>query len=616
MKSCLNFALRLNELGISVIPLGKEDKRPLFAALPNGKWQEYTTRRATADEIRGWFDVEPDANIGLVCGQISGIVAVDVDGEDGAKWFAENMPQPLAKQYTSSPHKFHALYAHPMGALRIPPSVKALHPEIDIRGDGSYIVFAPSIHPATKQPYRFAPQEGFKGLNALSMLPYLEILTQTNTKTRQNGVYGLENANVIVRTDTNLNGAENQNTGESGGKYDFNTPAEKGTRNSTLTSYCGRWFKMGMTRPEVAVLAFNFAARFQPPMPDREVQGIIDSVQRYHEDRLSFGDTAKKWIENAKGIFTLSQMYRELRANDEDKMEMCRVAANEMVLANQIEQDGNKYGTFRRKDNTLVRVDLDAEPDEELKLALPFNLQQYCSIQRGNIVLIAGETNAGKTALLFNICHQNRGKFNFRYITSEMSGVEIRSRILKLSGDPNDKWEDFVEFIDRSKDYADAILPDGINIVDYLEIYDDFSKMGAEIKKIFDRLTTGVCFVAIQKKRGEELGRGGDFSLEKARVAISLFTHGHLPDGVIGSCKITKCKNFRKSNPEGKEYFYRLQDGYKYGLAQISGNPKINAQLGYWEDAERAEAIQQIKSYCREQMDIDAQQREENGGEW
>jgi hypothetical protein len=56
----------------SIIPLGR-DKRPLI------NWKEFQTRQATEEEVRGWFDKWPEANIGIVTGKISNVVVVDVE---------------------------------------------------------------------------------------------------------------------------------------------------------------------------------------------------------------------------------------------------------------------------------------------------------------------------------------------------------------------------------------------------------------------------------------------------------------------------------------------------------------------------------------------------------
>jgi hypothetical protein len=74
-----------------------------------------------------------------------------------------------------------------------------------------------------------------------------------------------------------------------------------------------------------------------------------------------------------------------------------------------------------------------------------------------------------------------------------------------------------------STDFHNKIGPDHkIYIVDYLEVNDNFWEIGKMIRKIHDKLRDGICFIAIQKKTNAYLGRGAEFSLEKARLYLSL----------------------------------------------------------------------------------------------
>ena len=63
---------------------------------------------------------------------------------------------------------------------------------------------------------------------------------------------------------------------------------------------------------------------------------------------------------------------------------------------------------------------------------------------------------------------------------------------------------------DRASGFADAIVPDEINIIDYLEVSDNFFAVGGEIRDIFDKLRGGVAVIALQKKLNADMGRGGE----------------------------------------------------------------------------------------------------------
>ena len=42
------------------------------------KWKEFQTRHPTIEEVTNWFDKCPDANIGIVTGEISNLVVFDL----------------------------------------------------------------------------------------------------------------------------------------------------------------------------------------------------------------------------------------------------------------------------------------------------------------------------------------------------------------------------------------------------------------------------------------------------------------------------------------------------------------------------------------------------------
>lgn len=76
---------KFNEAGFAVIPL--KDGRPTV------KWSEYFNRLPTTEEVKGWRGRE----YGLVCGEPSGIIAIDIDTDDTAVIYALAGPSPVRK---------------------------------------------------------------------------------------------------------------------------------------------------------------------------------------------------------------------------------------------------------------------------------------------------------------------------------------------------------------------------------------------------------------------------------------------------------------------------------------------------------------------------------------
>jgi hypothetical protein len=134
----LEHALKYAALGWHVFPLQPGAKEPIT---PHGVKDASTYE----EKIRMWWHIWPDANIGLACGKASGVSAVDIDydpkkGINGYKSLA-GLPLPTTVQQRTPRGGFHAIYK-----TNNPPKNKNdWKPGIDIRGEGYYIVLAPSV---------------------------------------------------------------------------------------------------------------------------------------------------------------------------------------------------------------------------------------------------------------------------------------------------------------------------------------------------------------------------------------------------------------------------------------------------------------------------------------
>jgi len=141
----LNFALKYLNLGFSVIPLKPKLKEPLIP------WIEFQKRRATEQEIKSWFQKWPDANIGIITGAISQVVVVDLDGEEG---LAQAPSLGLTSTIVSVTGNGKHLWFKLATSSTVVGNAVKLHPGVDIRGEGGYVVAPPSIHENGKR-YRW-----------------------------------------------------------------------------------------------------------------------------------------------------------------------------------------------------------------------------------------------------------------------------------------------------------------------------------------------------------------------------------------------------------------------------------------------------------------------------
>jgi hypothetical protein len=153
--------------GFSVVPQLPGDKHPCV------RWKPFQQRLPTEEELRGWFARWPHAGLAVVLGPVSGLLAVDVDGDEGHTALLEKLGgEPRAPKVLSGsgqPHRFHLFFRHPdvPTLARYMPWGK----QLELRGERGIIVLPPSRHKSGNL-YRFAPGQSFDDL-ALPDVPPL-----------------------------------------------------------------------------------------------------------------------------------------------------------------------------------------------------------------------------------------------------------------------------------------------------------------------------------------------------------------------------------------------------------------------------------------------------------
>lgn len=142
---------------------------------------------ATADpsKLDRMFSIRPDSNIALRCGD--GLVVIDIDNKDGEcgsdtlrEWERAHGELPETVQALTPTGGCH-IYYRVDGECR--PSVnKALG--VDIRGDGSYVMLPPSIHPDTGTAYEweFHPDDYPVAMADANVLAFIESVRPTQPR--------------------------------------------------------------------------------------------------------------------------------------------------------------------------------------------------------------------------------------------------------------------------------------------------------------------------------------------------------------------------------------------------------------------------------------------------
>jgi hypothetical protein len=234
-----------------------------------------------------------------------------------------------------------------------------------------------------------------------------------------------------------------------------------------------------------------------------------------------------------------------------------------MVNEDLIERHPKQNAIFRRIEKECRPIDLLGDDEGEIPFKWPLGEERLFGLMPKNIVIVAGTPDAGKTAYLLNCVALNMHQHEIHYFSSEMGRGEFKTRLGKYEGIRLDEWH-FHPW-ERAEGFHDVIRPDAINIIDFLEIHEEFFAVGGLIKQIFDKLKTGVAILAIQKNPNVQTPLGGYRAMEKARLIVNL--ESDYPGNVA---EITKAKNWRtERNPRGMKKTFRLYDGIN--ISETSG---------------------------------------------
>lgn len=277
------------------------------------------------------------------------------------------------------------------------------------------------------------------------------------------------------------------------------------------------------------------------------------------EDAISLSQEVRDWVSLCVGNFNVSDVHRELNLITKEQKHSANVELSSLCKAGTIERYGEKRGSYR-----LVNIDLhelkwyDVEDFAPFDIVMPFDIQKLVKIHKKGIIVVAGTSNSGKTAFMLNTIRLNVNKHKVMYFSSELSEEELAERINGFGLSKEDwNYKTNLKCYSRAIDFHDVVNPDGLNIIDFLECYEDFYKIGKHISEIHKKLKKGVAIIALQKNTNQERGLGGERGVEKARLYLTVDP---------GQIKIIKGKSWvnREVNPNGMHLKFKLYAGCKF----------------------------------------------------
>jgi hypothetical protein len=539
MQAALDYR---NKYGFSVIPTRPGSKKADL--LPS--WLPYQEKIASEEDIRRWWGQWPDANIGIVTGEISNLTVIDGDAPEAVLEIEQHIasPIPIVLSAREGHRHYYFKYNKDWGKSRRISNF----PPIDIKSDGGVITAPPSYSKEYRKSYQWMKgcelDVGIRDADLPLSIYINNSLYRDVTKTENPDEKLLQGVTFSL---------------------------SEGSRSDELFKIGCALIDQHMTPADVLFLLKNLGLQCRPKFPEREIEAIMRSIMsRKGRKERNVQQEIDCYIAVTDGEFSVTSCYNVLQAVTKEDKQAIRAALSRRKDKT-IEKSGNKDGVYRRINAEINFIDFNEDVVEDpFDLKLPLKINDMVDIFAGNIILVAGEYNAGKTAFLMNVLQMNKNKHCIRYFSSEMGRVELEKRFRGF-GLPRTFWmpDSMTDYVRQSRDFQMTLKPDGINIIDYLEFPDsDFTKGAEMLTKIHDKLQGGIAVVGIQQKQGAALPRSGDLVLEKPRLAVAMkkdnSATGDLP---IGLMEVLKAKNLKAGKADGKKLRFEITDrGSKFRI--------------------------------------------------
>jgi hypothetical protein len=245
---------KLAELGAAALRLAEQFLWHVFPVEPRGKKPvtEHGLLDATTDvaRIKSFWWAHPHHNVAVRCGVQSGLVVLDVDGQEGIASL-----RALEEKYGSLPQTLsvvtprggqHFYFGHP-GSGEIHNTAGYPGPGLDIRGDGGYVLVPPSAGPSGRC---YEVDESAK----VAVIP-MWLLTLLINRQSELPLFGRD-FETLVSEGVRL-----------------------GARNTQLASLVGHLIAHGHTADMTRDITLGLnESRCSPPLPNREVIKIVESI--------------------------------------------------------------------------------------------------------------------------------------------------------------------------------------------------------------------------------------------------------------------------------------------------------------------------------------------------
>ena len=267
--SSLDIALAYFDDGYNVVPLQRSNKKP--PPFLKG-WEQYKETRLERELEESWFKDRDNLVVALVCGKF---VVVDADSPEAMDWVEKNLPACPYKVITGK--GMHYYYNNPENYTTFATrrtNTTPIERLIDIRGVGGLII-APYNRHANGQVYKPV------------MIPDWKIYDYTDLPDFPEKEY------------LQITGVPKVESSQQTAPFSLDGVLE-GSRNDGAARITGYLISKNVNLDFVRVFLQNWNKNNNPPLPQKEIDSVVDNVKRTHDRKNQIAPLFTQSTENIK----------------------------------------------------------------------------------------------------------------------------------------------------------------------------------------------------------------------------------------------------------------------------------------------------------------------------
>ncbi len=272
-------------------------------------------------------------------------------------------------------------------------------------------------------------------------------------------------------------------------------------------------------------------------------------------------DDVRQFLKPLEGReITLPAIRKEFNITSEDKSwDALRVIMYRLAEEATVRPSGKKDGVYKviRKALPVPVFSVQRERRPPFDLIFPRDRDNGIElpiagkviIREGDLILISGVSNYGKTTMSMNFLGENidlkpilMGNEFTSLVENEYkptprfeARLEAMDWVEWVNGDNQDKFTLLPVF----EDFAENVVKDRINIADWINLESgEHFLIGNVLNGIKKAIGKGIAIVVLQKSEYAEAGRGGQFTKDFADLELLIDRHGSLESRLtVGKCK-------------------------------------------------------------------------------